>query len=161
MQAVKSVKQNFVPSPEMLILLDEFRKMVNDCVRIGLIENATSMKTLSKKAYHQLDRYDVPTYYRLTAISKATGILRNYRKTLRKHPDAKKPHATKLMLTDCYAFKIIDGKLRLPIGNREYAFIPLNGYVFAVYFRLYCKVCHLDSLHVVNRLFERNGCDRP
>ena len=128
-QAVKSVKQNFVPSPEMLNLLDEFRKMVNDCIRIGLAENVTSLKTLSKKAYHQLDRYDVPTYYRLTAISKATGILRNYRKTLRKHPEAKKPWASKLMLTDCYAFKIVNEKLRLPIGNREYTFIPLNGYV--------------------------------
>lgn len=129
MQVVKSVKQNFVPSPEMLILLDEFRKAVNDCIRIGLDENATSLKSLSKKAYHQLDRYNMPTKYRLTAISKATGILRNHRKILRKHPKTEKPYATKMMLVDCYAFKIINEKLRLPISNREYAFIPLNSYV--------------------------------
>jgi putative transposase len=128
-QALKAVKQNYTRSPELLIILNEFRKMVNDCVRIGLAENVTSLKTLSKKAYHQLERYDVPTYYRLTAISKAAGLLRNYRKTLRKHPDAKKPYATKMMLTDCYAFKIMDGKLRLPISNRNYVFIPLNSYV--------------------------------
>jgi putative transposase len=33
------------------------------------------------------------------------------------------------MLTDCYAFRIIDGSLRLPIRPREYVYIPLNAYV--------------------------------
>ncbi len=129
MQAVKAVKQSHLPSPELLDLLEEFRKMVNDCIRIGLAGNVTSMKALSKKAYHELAGYDVPTYYRLTAISKAAGILRNYRHALRKQPRAKKPYASKLVLTDCYGFKIIDGKLRLPIRAREYVYIPLNAYV--------------------------------
>lgn len=128
-QVVKAVKQNYQPTSDVLTLLEEFRRMVNDCIRIGLFENSTSMKTLSKKAYHQLERYQVPTYYRLTAISKAAGILRNYRRTLRKQPKAKKPYASKLMLIDCYAFKIDNGKLRLPLKPREYVFIPLNNYV--------------------------------
>lgn len=128
-QVVRSVRQGFVPSVEMLALLEEFRKMVNDCVRIGLAENATSMKALCKKAYSQLDRYDVPTCYRLTAISKAAGLLRNYRKTLRKRPDAKKPFASKLMLTDCYSFRIVDGKLRLSLGKGKYEYIALNRHV--------------------------------
>jgi putative transposase len=128
MQALKAVKQNYASSPELLNLLDEFRRMVNDCVRLGLAENVTSMKALSKKAYHELARYDVPTYYRLTAISKAAGILRNYRHALRKQPRVKKPYATRLVLVDCYGFKIINGKLRLPIRAREYVYIPLNAY---------------------------------
>jgi putative transposase len=128
-QAFKAVWQVYEPSKEILSLLEEFRKMVNDCIRIGLAENVTSLKALSKKAYHQLARYDVPTKYRLTAISKATGILRNYRKTARKHPKAKKPYASNLMLIDCYAFKIADGKLRLPIKSRCYEYIQLNNYV--------------------------------
>ncbi len=127
--AVKAAKQNYIATPEILSLLEEFRKMVNDCIRIGLAENITSLFALTKKAYHQLARYDVPTKYRLTAMSKATGILRNYRKTLRKHPEAKKPYASKIMLTDCYAFKIIDDKLRLPIRSRCYEYIPLSNYV--------------------------------
>ncbi len=129
MQAVKAVKQTYSPSQEMLLLLEEFRKMVNDCVRIALTEKVTSLKALSKKAYHQLHRYNMPTYYRLTAISKAVGIIRNYRRTLKKHPDAKKPHATKLMLVDCYAFKIAAGKLRLPLKPRVFEYIPLNNHV--------------------------------
>lgn len=129
MQAVKAVKQNYKPTPEILALLEEFRRMVNECIQIGLARNITSMKSLSQKAYHQLEKHPIPTYYRLTAISKATGILRNYKQTLKKHPMAKKPYASKLMLTDCYAFKVEEGKLRLPLKAREYAFIPLNSHV--------------------------------
>nr|MDO8100826.1 transposase [Candidatus Njordarchaeota archaeon] len=103
--------------------------MVNDCILVGLVENVTSMKALSKKAYHELARYDVPIYYRLTAISKAAGILRNYRHALGKQLRAKKPYARRLMLTDCYGFRIINGKLRLPIRAREYVYIPLNTHV--------------------------------
>ena len=79
MRAVKAVRQNYRPTDELLSLLEDFRCMVNDCVRIGLKENVTSMKSLSMKAYHQLSAYDAPTRYRLTAISRAAGILRNYR----------------------------------------------------------------------------------
>jgi len=100
MQAVKTVKQNYMPSLELLDLLGKFRKIVNDCIRVGLAENATSMKTLSKKAYRELEAYDVPTYYRLTAIGKAAGILRDNGHALRKQPRVEKPYATMLMLTD-------------------------------------------------------------
>ncbi len=128
MRAFKAVKQIYTPPLESLILLDQFRRMVNYCVRIGLAENITSMKALSKKAYHELAGYDTPTYYRLTAISKAAGILGNYRRMLMKQPKAKKPYARKLMLTDCYSFKITNGEIRLPIKAREYVYIPLNAY---------------------------------
>jgi putative transposase len=129
---VKAVTQNYSPTPEILLLLEEFRKMVNDCIRIGLAEQATSKQALCKKVYHQLDRYKVPTYYRLTAVSKAVGMLRNYRKTLKKHPNTNKPYAFKLMLTDCYAFRIIDSYLRLPIKPRQFVFIPLNKHTLTV-----------------------------
>ena len=33
------------------------------------------------------------------------------------------------MLTDCYAFRIIEGKLRLTIRPKHYEYIPLNNYV--------------------------------
>lgn len=129
MRAVKSVSQYYTPTPSILTLLEEFRKMVNDCIRIGLAESVTSKQSLGKKAYHQLERYNVPTKYRLTAISKAVGIINNYRKSLRKHQDTKKPYATELMLVDCYAFRIADERLRLPVRPRRYEYIVLNGHV--------------------------------
>src|SRR5437867_12677306 len=127
LQAVKALKQNYQPTEEILSLLEDFRSMVNDCLRIGLRENLTSMKSPSMKAYHQLSAYDLPTCYRLTAISRASGILRNYRKELEKrNRSARVPSVTRLSLTDCYGFRVIHRLVRLLIRNGEYAFIVLN-----------------------------------
>ena len=124
---MKAVRQNYRPTEEILSLLEDFRSMVNDCLRIGLRENLTSMKSLSMKAYHQLSAYDLPTCYRLTAISRASGILRNYRKELEKrNRSARVPCVTRLSLTDCYGFRVIHRLVRLQIRKGEYAFIVLN-----------------------------------
>jgi putative transposase len=48
---------------------------------------------------------------------------------LKKAPHTKRPYAHRLMFTDCYAFRIIGGKVRLPIRPREYVYIPLSDYV--------------------------------
>jgi putative transposase len=131
-QATKSVKQNYQPSEALLSLMEAFRHMVNDCIRIGIEGNITSMKSLSLKAYHQLESYDVATCYRLTAISKAAGILRNYRKSLKKNPKTKRPYVRRIALTDCYGFKIENDRLRLTIRAGEYEYIPLNNYTLKV-----------------------------
>src|SRR3989442_4752531 len=129
LQAVKAVRQNYRPTEEILSLLEDFRCMVNDCIRIGLRENLTSMKSLSVKAYHQLSAYDVPTCYRLTAISRAAGILRNYRRELKKkNRSARVPYVTRLCLTDCHGFLVIDRLVRLPVRRGEYTFIVLNDH---------------------------------
>jgi putative transposase len=102
--------------------------MVNDCIRIGLSENITSMKKLSLACYHRLGAYNSPSQYRLTAISKAAGILRNYRKGRTKNPKAKKPYAERLFLVECYRFRIFGRLLRLPYRKDEYIFIVLNDH---------------------------------
>ena len=132
MHAFKSVKQRYRPSPEILELLEAFRAMVNDCIRIGLKGNTTSIRMLSLKAYHQLETYNVATCYRLTAISKASSILRNYHRSFRKNPCTRIPNATKLMLTDCYGFRIEGGRLRLTIRRGEYVYLSLNNHTEAV-----------------------------
>ena len=63
--------------------------MVNDCIRIGLKfeeeKRATpSMKKLSLLCYGQLKKYRVYSAYRLTAISKAAGILSARRKSIKR-----------------------------------------------------------------------------
>ncbi|MGA3298071.1 MAG: hypothetical protein ABSD41_11550, partial [Candidatus Bathyarchaeia archaeon] len=93
MRAVKAVQQYYTPGPEILQMLEQFRQMLNECVRIGLSENVTSLKSLSTKAYHQLATHPVMSYYKLCAISKAAGILRNYHKAVRKNPITKEPYA--------------------------------------------------------------------
>jgi len=124
-QALKTVRQKHQASTELLQLLDEFRRMVNVCITVGIEENVSSLKTLSLKAYHRLS-HDMLSYYRLCATSTATGILRNYRKAKKKNPRTKLPYAKKLMLTTCYGFKIQNDLLRLPVKPREHIYVRLN-----------------------------------
>jgi len=129
--AVKTIRQKHQVSPELLRLLDEFRRMVNVCIAVGIEENVSSLKTLSSKSYHRLSR-DMLSYYRLCAISKTTGILHNYRKAKKKNPRTRFPNARKLMLTTCYGFKIQNGLLRLPIRPRRYVYVKLNSHTLQV-----------------------------
>ena len=126
LRAIKTVQQTYTPSKDLLDLLEQFRKMLNDCIRIGLAENITSMKSLSQKAYRELSEYDTPSYYKLCAISKAAGILRNYKKACRKKGHVKDPYARRLQLVTCYGFKIKNDKLLLPLRHRLSISIPLN-----------------------------------
>jgi len=126
MQAIKSVKQNYQPSAEVLNLLEQFRLMVNNCIRIGLEEHITSLKSLSLKTYHKLEDYDVPSYYKLCAISRASGILASRRKSLRRGVATKSPYTVKQQLTSCYGFKIDGDALRIPLGHGKFFGIPLN-----------------------------------
>ena len=59
MPAVKTVTQRYSPDNNSLRLLDQFRHMINDYLIISLQENATSLKTLSLKAYRRLAHYEV------------------------------------------------------------------------------------------------------
>lgn len=124
-RAVKAVWQRCTPTLELPWLLEQFRQMLNDCITIGLETNATSLKTLSLKAYKQLKGYEVPSCYKLCAISRATGILRNYRRAKRKGK-VKEPYAKRLQLISCYGLKIKDGVLLLPFKSKQPIQIPLN-----------------------------------
>ena len=134
MRAVKTVQQHYTPSPEILHMLEQFRQMLNDCVRIGVAENVTSLKSLSTKTYHQLATYDAMSYYKLCAISKATGILRNYCKARRKNSETKEPCARRPQLTTCYGFKIRANEkvLLLPFKPKQPLPIPLNTHTLRV-----------------------------
>ena len=132
MLAAKAVQQRYTPDMQLLDLLEEFRHMMNDCIRIGLAENVTSLTSLSTKAYHQLATYDVMSYYKLCAISKATGILKNYRKAERRRKTVKEPYAHRPQLTTCYGFKISNGTLLLPVKPRSKLRIPLNHHTLQI-----------------------------
>jgi hypothetical protein len=105
--------------------------MVNVCIAVRIEENVSSLKSLSLKSYHRLNR-DILGYYRRCAISRATGIIRNYRKAKKKNSWMKFPYAKKLMLTTCYGFKITDGLLRLPVKPRTYVYVKLNSHTVQV-----------------------------
>lgn len=128
---MKTIKQKHHASAELLLLLDEFRRMVNVCIAVGIRENVSSLKTLSLKSYHHLSR-DNLGYYKLCAISTATGILHNHRKAKKENRRATVPYARRLMLTTCYGFKIRNGLLRIPVKPREYLYVKLNSHTLQV-----------------------------
>jgi putative transposase len=126
MQVVKAVQQNYSPTAEILDILDEFRSMVNHCIRIGLQEDITSLKALSSRTYRQLNDYNAMSYYKLCAISAAVGVLRNYRKASRQGQRPSPPYARKLRVTTCYGFRMTSNHLLLPVQPRRSVCIPLN-----------------------------------
>ena len=109
--------------------METFRNMVNDCIKIGLAHNVSSRKKLSTLAYHQLEKHKTYSKYKLCAISHTAGILANRKKSIKRGLQPRQPYATKSLLISCYDFKIVDGILKIPLGNRQYYHIPLNNYV--------------------------------
>ena len=109
--------------------MEIFRHMVNDCIKLGLENDVSTMKKLSNLAYGQLAKYEIYSRYKLCAISHAAGILANRKKSIKRGLSPRQPYATRPMLISCYGFKIIDGILKIPHGNRQYYDVPLNNYV--------------------------------
>ncbi len=132
MLAVKSVWQYYVPVAGVLRLLDLFRRMVNDSLRIGLLNDASSLRKLSLLSYNQLAQYDSPSYYKLCAISRAAGILAARKKSVRRGYVTRTPYAVRPQLVSCYGFKIENGGLRIPVSRGKRFSIPLTNHTLQI-----------------------------
>lgn len=112
---LKAVWQSYRPSRELQGLMETFRRMVNECIAIGLEENRTSLKSLSLTCYPRLKSYNVGSRYKLCAISRAAGILRNHRKLSKKYR-VRIPYCTQPSLVTCYGLRLDGDVLKLPSG---------------------------------------------
>src|SRR6266702_3685063 len=130
--AVKFVWQYYVSAADVLRLLDLFRRMVNDSLRIGLLNDALSLRKLSLLSYNQLARYDSPSCYKLCAISRAAGILAARNKSVRRGYPTRTPYAVRPQLVSCYGFKIEDGGLEIPVSRGKRLSIPLTTHTLQV-----------------------------
>ena len=106
--------------------------MTNECIRIGIANDYSTMKRLSKLCYKELKRYGGYSQYRLTAISKAAGILSSRKKSIRRGYQTKDPYLKNPILVSCYGFKITNGKLRTPLGDKKFEEIPLNKHTLRI-----------------------------
>ena len=120
--------------------METFRQMVNDCIRIGLENNVSSMKKLCIHSYHRLLPYDIQTKYRLTAISQAAGRLSQMKRDIKKGNKPKSPYVKKPYLVSCYGFKVNARLLSFPLRNREFTNIILNDYVTSIVSDISIKV---------------------
>src|SRR5437867_5179490 len=138
--AVKSVWQYYVPIGDILRLLELFRRMVNDSIRIGLLNDASSLRQLSLLSYNQLAHYDSPSCYKLCAISRAAGILAARKKSVRRGFATRTPYAVRPQLVSCYGFKIENGGLKIPVSRGKRFSIPLTKHVLEIISRPGVKV---------------------
>lgn len=106
-----------------------FRLMVNTCIRIGLKEDAATLKRLSVLSYHELAGFKVLSYYKLCAISRAAGILASRKKSLRRGYPSRDPYMRRQILTSCYGFEIVDSKLKIPLREHVFELAPLNRHM--------------------------------
>jgi len=131
--AVKSVWQYYAPAGgDVLRLLELFRRMVNESLRIGMANDASSLRKLSLLSYNQLAQYDSPSYYKLCAISRAAGILAARKKSVRRGYATRTPYAVRPVLVSCYGFKIRNGRIEIPVSRGKRLSLPLTNQTLEV-----------------------------
>lgn len=126
--ATKSITQTIQPNSDMQFIMETFMEMLNKSIKIGIKNNATTLKKLSPLTYHELDCKGLVTSYKLCAISQACGILSRYKKELKKNKNAKFPDVTRSFLVNCYGFKINGCLLSIPFKPHQQINILLNNH---------------------------------
>jgi putative transposase len=121
-------------------LLNIFRRMVNESLRIGMANDASSLRKLSLLSYNQLAQYDSPSCYKLCAISRAAGILAARKKSVRRGHATRTPYAIRPVLVSCYGFKIRNGRLEIPVSRGKRLSVPLTNHTLEVITQLGVKV---------------------
>src|SRR5206468_9875676 len=106
--------------------------MVNESLRIGMANDASSLRKLSLLSYNQLAQYDYPSYYKLCAISRAAGILAARKKSVRRGYVTRTPYAVRPVLVSCYGFKIRNGRLEIPVSRGKRLSLPLTNQTLEV-----------------------------
>jgi putative transposase len=106
--------------------------MVNESLRIGMANDASSLRKLSILSYNQLAQYDSPSYYKLCAISRAAGILAARKKSVRRGFATRTPYAVRPVLVSCYGFKIRNGGLEIPVSRGKRLSLPLTNQTLEV-----------------------------
>ena len=123
---VKSIRQSHKPNSDQLCMMEIFCQMVNDCIKIGLENNCTTLKRLSSLSYRKLGNYQILSSYKLNAISQAAGRLCQMKQSIKRGIKTKSPYVRKPFLVNCYGFKINGCLLSIPFKPREPINILLN-----------------------------------
>ena len=118
--------------PPLLGLLGEFRLIVNKSIRIALREDIRSRVRLARVAYGGLSaEHDVYKQYIPSAFEVALGVLKVYRRRMRKGKRSSVPFMRRLMLkaeNQSYRLDRETGRLRIPIRGTEgvQLYLPLS-----------------------------------
>ncbi len=139
--ATKSVTQPMPINKDLDSMMDTFRKMVNHCIRLGLKSNITTLKKFSTAFYHELDKYDIRSSYKLNAMSQACGRLSQMKHDIRNGKKVKSPFIRKPYITNCYGIKHNGSLLAIPFKPRQPINIILNNHTTKILSDVTLKVC--------------------
>ena len=117
-----------LPAP-LLGSLAEFRLIVNQSIRIALREDVRSRVRLQRVAYQSLsDEHQVYKQYIPSAFEVALGVLKAYRRRVRKGRKTNTPYVRRLFLkaeNQSYRLDRATGRLRIPIRAGQHVDIHL------------------------------------
>jgi len=122
MKAYKSVRFRYEPSALSRELLETFRDMVNDAIRICLSENIRGRLRLRNRIYKDFqERYRVLSGYPYSVAEIAWSIVKKHGKW------GRKPNAKKLMMKmDVQNYSINNRVLSLPFKRMKHILIQLD-----------------------------------
>jgi IS605 OrfB family transposase len=121
-KATKSVRFYYRPTPQSLELLQTFRMMVNDAIRICLEERIRGRLRLRDRIYKEFqERYGVVACFPYSVAEVAWSLVKKNRRWQRR------PVASKLMLRmDSANYSLNYGIISLPFKRGERLLIPLS-----------------------------------
>ena len=127
LKAIKCIKQPLEQNQDINDMMETFRLMINDCIRIGLENNnCSTLKRLSTLAYGKLEKYSILSGYKLNAISQACGRLSQMKRSIKRNNKTKSPFVKKPYLVNCYGFKINGMLMSIPFKHHQPINILLN-----------------------------------
>jgi len=129
-EVVLSVAFRYEECPELRRVLEDFRDMVNFCVRRALETGITSFARLRREVYAEFKRRwsGYATHYCHSAVKVATSMLKSWRNKCRKglaDPN-KPPQARKLfMRLDPGLFTFYGDRVRITVAPRRWLWLKL------------------------------------
>ncbi len=126
--AVKSISFRYSASEELSSLLEDFRLMCNDAIRIAIDQKPKNRFKLIEVAYTRLKGYGLHSHYILSACEVAYSVYRNKnRRTI--------PYIRKAFIKlDNQSYQLNHLLLRIPTTTRHFIFLTLQGSVHQLSF---------------------------
>jgi putative transposase len=121
-RATKGVSFHYRPTSRTRELLETFRAMVNDAIRVCLHENVRGRLKLRNRIYKEFqERYGVVSCYPYSVAEVAWSIVKKH------HRWHRRPYASKLMMKmDAYNYSLHYGIISLPFRKGERILLPLG-----------------------------------
>ncbi len=115
---------------DFIQLLHDFRLMTNKVIRFGILNNCSSLGTISRGIYHALRaEHNVYSQHVSQACSVGVSILRNHRRRVEHGLKSSRPFVKRLFVrieNQAYALDRTNGLLRFPVRAGQHVTVQLR-----------------------------------